>query len=95
MIAKLRLSMRTISGLCSQRDVSKHASKYTLMQRINSVPVQDPQESQGIKNRCLADCAAFVCGSHFKFKPRPSGHFHLRVQAQPTAWFVQLDTPKI
>ncbi|HMP05180.1 MAG TPA: hypothetical protein PJ982_02430, partial [Lacipirellulaceae bacterium] len=87
--------MLHVDVLRGTRQIPQHAGKHALVERIDSVPVDQSPQPQRIKYRRLADIAPWSVRSHFKLQPCAAGEFHFRLQPQLTRRVVKLHAPEI
>ena len=85
----------TIGIFGSAGQIPKHTGEYELMERIDSVPIQQPGESQGVENRRLANRTSLLGRIDLEFQPCPPWQLHFSLQTQSMVWLENFNTPEI
>ena len=78
-----------------QRCPTEHPSKHSGVQRVDCVPVEKAEQTNGVEYRRLANHRAVAVRLDLELEPGASGKLHLRDQTQPAVRLVGLDPPEI
>ena len=76
-------------------DAAEHAGEDELMQGIQRVPIRQPKQADGIKDRSLPHDRGTVFFGNFKFQPSSARYFHFRLQPQQAILFKRFDSPEV
>ena len=81
--------------LRSTGDLSKHTAKDDDVNWEQAVPVDEPEQTDRVKQGGLSDGRSVCRRLHFELKPSTSRHFHFGQQSQTAIRLILLDSPPI
>lgn len=81
--------------LGTRSDLSEHAAEDYRMQWIESVPIDQPEQADGIKDRRLANLRTTVARFYFEFQPGTPRYFHFGSKSQMSIRLIVLNAPPV